>query len=619
VIIERASVDEVYLDVSVEAGRRLQDELSSSLGSNNNVDALDAFIRKATNELREVPTLIAGDDIQEMRMNKNEIRDGHSGTVFSKKTLSSSSDGTGVLVEGSAVKVTDFKDNDNDSDEDYYELDNDELGDDEDTSFSLSLELTQRALSQSQSKDSWFSRPLELWTRDDLLLLAGALVVLQLRRDVFNTLGYTCSAGIAHNKMLAKLSSGMHKPNKQTLVPTSAVATLLNDLPFSRVQGFGGKLGTEITNCFGEKIRTLGDLLALPKSDLTRVFGVETTQWITMRARGIDNDKVQQRALPISIGCSKSFRGAHTLWNESLAPSSSAASSSSSSLCDGAALRWLTELSKELTDRVVVDMKDNDRIAKLLSVGCSLVVPAVLADNVQLDPSRPTNSRNSSISLSKVTRFSFSPSMSATVVAQTALSILQRAINDDVRLILQPRWGILSLSLGASHFEQVATGKKSITSFFSTTSEHEPDQLKLASAIPTSPVKPKSASEGTSDEGATQNVVQNDVVCIDIVSDDQQSDEDSDVKTATVAALPVDIDQSSKRAVTGNNRFQKYLKDIDPETFQQLPLEIQQELMNEAMFRSATSTTKTVAGKKRKGTNNSEDTAKISKWFSKTH
>ncbi len=30
--------------------------------------------------------------------------------------------------------------------------------------------------------------------------------------------GFTCSAGIAHNKLLAKLGSAMHKPNQQTVV-----------------------------------------------------------------------------------------------------------------------------------------------------------------------------------------------------------------------------------------------------------------------------------------------------------------------------------------------------------------------------------------------------------------
>jgi len=31
--------------------------------------------------------------------------------------------------------------------------------------------------------------------------------------------GYTCSAGIACNKLMAKIASAMHKPNQQTVIP----------------------------------------------------------------------------------------------------------------------------------------------------------------------------------------------------------------------------------------------------------------------------------------------------------------------------------------------------------------------------------------------------------------
>jgi nucleotidyltransferase/DNA polymerase involved in DNA repair len=35
--------------------------------------------------------------------------------------------------------------------------------------------------------------------------------------------GYTASAGIAANKLLAKIGSAMHKPAQQTLIPPRAV------------------------------------------------------------------------------------------------------------------------------------------------------------------------------------------------------------------------------------------------------------------------------------------------------------------------------------------------------------------------------------------------------------
>lgn len=52
-----------------------------------------------------------------------------------------------------------------------------------------------------------------------MLLAAGSVVIAAARAAVKEALGYTCSAGIAHSKILAKLGSGLHKPAQQTIVP----------------------------------------------------------------------------------------------------------------------------------------------------------------------------------------------------------------------------------------------------------------------------------------------------------------------------------------------------------------------------------------------------------------
>jgi DNA polymerase eta len=49
----------------------------------------------------------------------------------------------------------------------------------------------------------------------DLQLSIGAELAKEIRREIFETLHYTCSAGIAHNKTVAKLCSALNKPNKQ--------------------------------------------------------------------------------------------------------------------------------------------------------------------------------------------------------------------------------------------------------------------------------------------------------------------------------------------------------------------------------------------------------------------
>jgi DNA polymerase eta len=57
--------------------------------------------------------------------------------------------------------------------------------------------------------------------------IPGAAIALRLRTAVTQQLGYTCSAGIGPNKLLAKIGSAKNKPNKQTLVLPRAVEGLM--------------------------------------------------------------------------------------------------------------------------------------------------------------------------------------------------------------------------------------------------------------------------------------------------------------------------------------------------------------------------------------------------------
>ncbi|KAF0919925.1 hypothetical protein E2562_032333 [Oryza meyeriana var. granulata] len=87
----------------------------------------------------------------------------------------------------------------------------------------------------------------------DKLLSCGAIIVAQLRIKVLEETQFTCSAGIAHNKMIAKLVSGMHKPAQQTVVPSSAVQDFLVSLPVKKMKQLGGKLGSSLQDDLGVK------------------------------------------------------------------------------------------------------------------------------------------------------------------------------------------------------------------------------------------------------------------------------------------------------------------------------------------------------------------------------
>ena len=76
-----------------------------------------------------------------------------------------------------------------------------------------------------------------------------------MRAAVEMELGFTVSAGVAHNKMLAKLASAKHKPNKQTIVSWHAVADMMTTTPLRSLRGMGGKLGAKV-----EELRPVGTL-----------------------------------------------------------------------------------------------------------------------------------------------------------------------------------------------------------------------------------------------------------------------------------------------------------------------------------------------------------------------
>lgn len=91
---------------------------------------------------------------------------------------------------------------------------------------------------------------------------------------VFYFVGYKCSAGIAHNKILAKLVCGLHKPNKQTILPQSGIADLYKDLPIRKIQSLGGKLGETIAREL--QISYMGDLINFSEKQLIKKFDEKT-------------------------------------------------------------------------------------------------------------------------------------------------------------------------------------------------------------------------------------------------------------------------------------------------------------------------------------------------------
>ncbi len=104
-----------------------------------------------------------------------------------------------------------------------------------------------------------------------LLLFRSPLHIAQSIKDqIRESEQLSCSIGIAPNKLLAKLGSGLKKPDGLVMIQKEDVEAILKDLPVSKLYGIGPKL-TEALNSIG--LFTCSQLGRFPISVLTKRFG----------------------------------------------------------------------------------------------------------------------------------------------------------------------------------------------------------------------------------------------------------------------------------------------------------------------------------------------------------
>lgn len=142
---------------------------------------------------------------------------------------------------------------------------------------------------------------------DDVCMVIASEIVRDVRKNIRYDLGYTCSGGVARNKMLAKLGSGYKKPNQQTVIRNRAVKHFLSDMKFTKIRMLGGKLGDEVVAMFGtDKVK---ELVEQPLDQLKKL-GDDTGSWLYNTIRGEDNSEVNPRTQIKSMLSAKSFRPA---------------------------------------------------------------------------------------------------------------------------------------------------------------------------------------------------------------------------------------------------------------------------------------------------------------------
>ena len=130
------------------------------------------------------------------------------------------------------------------------------------------------------------------------------VIAASIRERVRGEIGVTCSVGIAATKSVAKLASGMAKPDGVLLVPKSATVEMLRSLPVAALWGVGERTG-EVLARWG--ITTVAQLADADVLDLQHAVGVAAGRHLHDLAWGRDPRPVVPGHLEKSIGAETTF------------------------------------------------------------------------------------------------------------------------------------------------------------------------------------------------------------------------------------------------------------------------------------------------------------------------
>jgi DNA polymerase-4 len=133
---------------------------------------------------------------------------------------------------------------------------------------------------------------------------SGSALAQEIRRTIYLETGLTASAGIAPNKMIAKVASDWNKPDGQLEVKPEDVDGFMRGLRVAKLQGVGKK-GQETLSKLG--VETCGDLQEFSKVEISEKLG----RWgleLYERCRGRDDREVSVDRTRKSLSKERTFR-----------------------------------------------------------------------------------------------------------------------------------------------------------------------------------------------------------------------------------------------------------------------------------------------------------------------
>ena len=116
--------------------------------------------------------------------------------------------------------------------------------------------------------------------------------------------GLSCSIAVAPNKLLAKISSELDKPDGLTMLAADDIARRIWPLPPRKINGIGPKASARL-EALG--VRTIGELARADPAWLVEHFGKSHGAWMHEAANGRDDRPVETFSEPKSISRETTF------------------------------------------------------------------------------------------------------------------------------------------------------------------------------------------------------------------------------------------------------------------------------------------------------------------------
>lgn len=135
----------------------------------------------------------------------------------------------------------------------------------------------------------------------------GSQIAEEIRTHIYQELHLTSCAGIAHNKLLAKIVGSKNKPNKQTFVfPNNATELMLSLETVNNIPWIGTVTAEQLSKI---NITKVNELQNCTIGQLKTIFGSEKAECMWNSSFGIDNTPVKRTGKPHSIGLEDSCKG----------------------------------------------------------------------------------------------------------------------------------------------------------------------------------------------------------------------------------------------------------------------------------------------------------------------